>query len=168
MAQQKKTVQPTKTPRKSSRKEKLEKAKEDNVVEKYLEDIGAFSRGYNGNSLLKSAGEVIQFTPEHIKELKKCKDDPVYFAEQYIKIVHVDKGKIPIKLYDYQKKIIYGLKDNRFSVVLSCRQSGKCHCINTVIRVRHPSVYDGLPFNITVGAFYEWQNFRRFYGERGI
>ena len=35
MAQQKKTVQPTKTPRKSSRKEKLEKAKEDNVAKKY-------------------------------------------------------------------------------------------------------------------------------------
>lgn len=112
-------------PRKSSKKLKVQKAQEDATVEKILADIGAFSRGYNGNSLLKSAGEVINFTPEHIKEFKRCKKDPVYFAENYIKIIHVDKGKIPIKLYDYQKKIIYGLRDNRFSVVLSCRQSGK-------------------------------------------
>lgn len=121
MAIQKQSSQP----RKSSRKEKLEKVKEDATVEKILADIGAFSRGYNGNNLLKSAGEVINFTPEHIKEFKKCKKDPVYFAENYIKIVHVDKGKIPIKLYDYQKKIIYGLRDNRFTVLLSARQTGK-------------------------------------------
>ena len=47
-------------------------------------------RGYLGNSFLKKIGEQIEFTPEMLKEYMKCADYPVYFAEQYIKIVHVD------------------------------------------------------------------------------
>lgn len=87
--------------------------------------IDSLVKSYRGNSHLKTAGEKIELTPEHIKEYKKCMKDPVYFAERYIKIVHIDKGLIPIQLYDYQKKVIRNMHDNRFSIVLSSRQSGK-------------------------------------------
>ena len=36
----------------------------------------------------------------------KCAEDPVYFAENYIKIVHVDHGLVPMDMYEYQKEII--------------------------------------------------------------
>ena len=51
-------------------------------------------RGYLGNYYLKKIGEQIEFTPEMLKEYMKCAQDPVYFAENYIKIVHVDKGLV--------------------------------------------------------------------------
>ena len=125
-------------------------------------------RTYQGNPLLKRAGEKVELTSEHIKEYKKCMDDPIYFAENYIKIVHVDKGLIPIELYDYQKRIIKALQEYRYNIVLSCRQSGKCCSINTIIRLRHPNYNNGKPFNITIGAFYAWQYFRRYCKENKL
>ena len=105
--------------------EEKKKRKENKLVEQLLtineEDI----RNFRGNPLLKRAGEATELSAKHIKEYKKCMKDPVYFAERYIKIVHVDKGLIPITLYDYQKRILKALKENRFNIILSCRQSGK-------------------------------------------
>lgn len=101
------------------------KRKENKLVNQLLtineEDI----RNYHGNPLLKRAGEKVEFSKEHIKEIKKCMKDPIYFSEKYIKIVHVDRGLIPIELYEYQKRILETLKKNRFNIILSCRQSGK-------------------------------------------
>ena len=42
---------------------------------------------YLGNPNLKKANTLINFTQENILEFMKCKDDPVYFARKYIKIV---------------------------------------------------------------------------------
>ena len=47
---------------------------------------------YRDNPLLKRAGVQHNYTEDEIKEYIKCSKDPVYFAEQYIKIVNVDKG----------------------------------------------------------------------------
>ena len=82
-------------------------------------------RGYLGNNNLKRIGEQLEFTPENLKEYMKCMKDPVYFAENYIKIVHVDKGFIPFNMYDYQKEITRKITDSRRLAVLTARQSGK-------------------------------------------
>ena len=55
----------------------------------------------------------------------KCAKDPIYFAKNYIKIVHVDKGLVPFKMYDYQENITRKITDNRRLAVLTARQSGK-------------------------------------------
>jgi len=105
---------------------KKEIKKEENLVKKILETLSNGDvRAYRGNPLLKRQGEVIEFTAAHVKEYKRCAKDPVYFAERYIKIVHVDRGLIPIRLYDYQKKLIKLCHDERFVICLSSRQSGK-------------------------------------------
>lgn len=105
---------------------KKEIKKEENLVKKILETLSNGDvRAYRGNPLLKRQGEVIEFTAAHVKEYKRCAKDPVYFAERYIKIVHVDRGLIPIRLYDYQKKLIRMCHDERFLICLACRQSGK-------------------------------------------
>ena len=62
-------------------------------------------RGYNGNPNLKKPGHAINWTHEQTQEWIKCAMDPIYFAEKYIKIVHVDHGFIDIVLYDYQKEM---------------------------------------------------------------
>jgi hypothetical protein len=51
--------------------------------------------------------------------------DPVYFAETYGKVISLDKGLVPFKLYPYQKEMFNHFQNNRFSIVLACRQSGK-------------------------------------------
>jgi hypothetical protein len=80
---------------------------------------------FMGNSLLKSVGEEYDWTKEEVAEYLKCKNDPVYFAETFCKIVHVDDGLVPYKPYDYQKEMIEKLHNNRFVVAMQSRQTGK-------------------------------------------
>lgn len=81
--------------------------------------------GYNGNSNLKKSDTPVQWTPELIQEFAKCASDPIYFAKNYIKIVHVDKGLVPFEMYDYQQEIVTKITENRRVAVLTARQSGK-------------------------------------------
>jgi len=83
------------------------------------------NRGYNGNSNLKGKNSQIEFTPDMIQEWIKCANDPIYFAEKYIQIVHVDHGLIPIQMYDYQKEICEAITNSRRVVVNTSRQAGK-------------------------------------------
>ena len=82
-------------------------------------------QGYNGNSLVKRDGITHNYTPDEIGEYKKCMKDPVYFAKKYVKVINLDKGLVPFDLYPYQEKMFEHFNNNRFSVVLACRQSGK-------------------------------------------
>ena len=80
---------------------------------------------YLGNPNVKKDGVLQQWTPELLKEYKKCMDDPVYFTENYVKVIALDSGLVPFKLYPYQKDMFHHFGENRFNVVLACRQSGK-------------------------------------------
>ena len=81
--------------------------------------------GYRGNRNLKSKGIQLEWSPERVQEYLKCARDPIYFAEKYIQIVHVDRGLIPIILYDYQKEIMEAIASNRRVTVNTSRQAGK-------------------------------------------
>jgi superfamily II DNA or RNA helicase len=94
-----------------------------------------FDKGYNGNPLLKKARRKIEWTPEMVEEYIKCAQDPIYFAEKYIQIVHVDHGLIPIKLYDYQKEIVTKLTNNRRVTVVTSRQAGKTTTAAAIIQL---------------------------------
>ena len=56
---------------------------------------------YLGNPLLKPSNTSINFTKEEIEEYIKCSEDPVYFIENFMKIVSLDEGLIPFELYDF-------------------------------------------------------------------
>jgi hypothetical protein len=86
-------------------------------------------RGYLGNPLLKGAGVPIHFTPDQVSEWLKCADDPIYFIENYVKIVTLDDGLKLMKLFEYQKDIIRSLWLNRFSIGSLPRQCGKTTCV---------------------------------------
>jgi len=77
------------------------------------------------NRLIKRAHEETEFTPEQILELEKCRKDPLYFIETYVKIVHPLKGAVNFKLYDYQRELITMYWKNRDTIILSARQTGK-------------------------------------------
>lgn len=80
---------------------------------------------YQGNPNIKRDGVVQSFTNHEIMEYARCSQDPVYFVENYCKIIHLDKGLVPFKLYPYQKQMFKNFNDNRFNIILACRQSGK-------------------------------------------
>ena len=80
---------------------------------------------YLGNASVKRDGIVHNFTRDEVNEYRKCLKDPTYFASNYCKIIHVDKGLVPFELYPYQEQMFNHFNDNRFSIVLACRQSGK-------------------------------------------
>lgn len=80
---------------------------------------------YLGNSQVKKDGVQQGWTKEDIAEYQRCMKDPVYFAETYGKVINLDKGLVPFKLYPYQKEMFNHFNDNRFSIILACRQSGK-------------------------------------------
>jgi len=80
---------------------------------------------YLGNPLLKKANTPIEFTEEQIIEFLKCKEDPVYFAKNYIKIVSLDHGLVPFEMYPFQEKLVKNFHENRFNICKMPRQTGK-------------------------------------------
>ena len=83
---------------------------------------------YNGNPKLRGFGQQVATTPEQINEYIRCKEDILYFAENYFYIIEA-RGKMKIELRDYQRKMLKAFmnptKGRRHNVVLSARQSGK-------------------------------------------
>lgn len=81
--------------------------------------------GYLGNVNLKPRNTPLGYSQEHIDEWTRCKNDPIYFAERYIKIINLNEGFVTINLFDYQKDIINSFNDYSNTIVLTARQSGK-------------------------------------------
>ena len=108
---------------------------------------------YNGNSLIKRSGVSEEWTSDKILEWVKCKDDPIYFIEKYIKIVTIDHGLQPMILYDFQKEIICGILDNNKLIAACARQLGKCHHKDTRYTIRNKKT--GVISSITAKEFHE-------------
>lgn len=81
--------------------------------------------GYKGNILLKKANQSIDWTPELVSEYVKCSEDVVYFTENYVKIITLNDGLQPFKMWPYQKNMVRSFEDNRYTIVTTARQAGK-------------------------------------------
>lgn len=88
---------------------------------------------YLGNPNLKAKGVSVNFEKDHVKEYIKCSKNPVYFAKNYVKIINVDKGLVPFKLYKFQKDMVETFNNNRFSICKLPRQSGKSTTVTAYI-----------------------------------
>ncbi len=80
---------------------------------------------YRDNPNLKRANVQIQFTKEQVQEYQKCMEDPVYFTENYVKIISLDEGLVPFKLYEFQRQMMWTFHTERFTICKLPRQSGK-------------------------------------------
>ena len=80
---------------------------------------------YRDNPNLKRANVQIEFTKKQIQEYQKCWEDPVYFTESYVKIISLDEGLIPFKLYNFQRQMMWTFHTERFTICKLPRQSGK-------------------------------------------
>lgn len=102
------------------------------------------------NSPIKKAYTDEIFTPQQIKELKKCANDPIYFIENYLSLVNEKAEEIPFKLFDFQKELIESLIENRYTIALWARQMGKCVGPDTVINVNGNDVVISDFINLSV------------------
>lgn len=94
-------------------------------IETVIQDFSLDSLSFGGDPDLKPAGAQIPIPPECVLEYAKCAEDPVYFAEHYVKILTLDDGVINIPLRPFQKNIINTVKNERYTIVKCGRQGGK-------------------------------------------
>ena len=101
---------------------------------------------YLGNPNLKKANTAQEFTKEHIQEFLKCKDDPVYFTHNHIKIVNVDEGLVNFEMYPFQEKLISNFHKHRFNICKMPRQTGKSTTV--VSYLLHYAIFND---NVNIG-----------------
>ena len=80
---------------------------------------------YLGNPNLKRANVQQSWTKKQLQEYAKCMEDPLYFIQNYVKIVSLDEGLVPFKMYPFQKDMVGTFHSNRFTICKLPRQSGK-------------------------------------------
>jgi len=80
---------------------------------------------YENNTKLLKGDLVFERTPEEVEEWVHCREDIIYFANKYCKLM-TPEGIKNVEMRDYQKDYLRHLEKNRLSIFLSCRQSGKC------------------------------------------
>lgn len=82
-----------------------------------------------GNPNLKGSDYTEVITKEEyqhrIKEIIKCKEDIVYFANNYFYIINLDTGLGLIKLYPKQEEMLKHMANEDRTIIMSSRQSGK-------------------------------------------
>jgi hypothetical protein len=83
------------------------------------------TKGYNNNPNLPREDFRHAFTQKEMDEFIKCADDPVYFACTYMRIINVDHGLMPFRMWDFQKDMLMKFHNNRFSICKLPRQVGK-------------------------------------------
>ena len=112
------------------------------IIEQIIED---YKSGYDYDATPFKEGDVelrapnisFEYTPEELDEFRKCMNDAEYFIETYCKF-QTDKGRMPVKLRDYQKEIINSVSaqhydenigemvpDNKNVCIMASRQIGK-------------------------------------------
>ena len=101
---------------------------------------------YLGNPLLKKANVAQEFTKEQILEFVACREDPVYFAKNHVKIVSLDEGLVQFAPYDFQEKLINNFHNNRFNICKMPRQTGKS--TTSVAYLLHYAVFND---NVNIG-----------------
>ncbi len=105
-------------------------------INKLLEEIdngldikGLHNSPFKDNDVnLKRPGLAFEYTPEEWEELKKCKNDLLYFTINYCKI-QTSSGIKYIKdtpgLRDFQEQILTSFKENNYNILMASRQIGK-------------------------------------------
>ena len=101
---------------------------------------------YLGNPNLKKANVAQNFTKKQVTEFLKCAQDPVYFAQKYVKIINLDEGLVPFKMYDFQEQLVNNFHNNRFNICKMPRQSGKSTTV--VSYLLHYAIFND---SVTVG-----------------
>ena len=80
---------------------------------------------FNGITNLRDAKERVKLKPEHLAEIKKCAQDPLYFINTYMYINTKDNGMQLFKTWPFQDEAIKRFLKYRFNINRWSRQVGK-------------------------------------------
>lgn len=95
---------------------------------------------YENNIKLLKGDLVFKRTDEEIEDFKHCMNDIIYFTSK-CKLM-TPEGIQHVTLRDYQVDYLNHLMNNRLSIFLSCRQSGKCVLFTTKIQCKLNNISD--------------------------
>lgn len=87
-------------------------------------DINNEVIAFFGNPDLLPPKVKLNYTLEMIEELLKCRDDIIYFAENYYK-AQTQNGFNYIKLFDYQKVVLDDMQNKQHYILMMPRQQSK-------------------------------------------
>lgn len=104
---------------------------------------------------IKAPNQKSNFTQAQFEEFLKCAQDPLYFMEKYIYIQHPTQGRLPLRAYPFQKKLVETYWKNKNSIAMIPRQSGKCVTADITITVRNKIT--GNIYDVPIGIYFEWQ-----------
>lgn len=74
---------------------------------------------------VKKPNQEVEYSSQDLKELDRCRKDPIYFINNYCWIQNQTHGRVRFKLRPYQIRIIKALHSNRHTILMIGRQSGK-------------------------------------------
>lgn len=60
-------------------------------------DVNKLKRSKMATKQIKRYKDTDEYNPERLAELKRCKNDPVYFLKTYVTIQHPTRGPVPLK-----------------------------------------------------------------------
>jgi hypothetical protein len=82
----------------------------------------------NEPALVKSPYSRAMYTDEQIQEFALCadpNDGPMYFMDHFFYIQHPTRGRMLYHPFEYQRRLIDTYHQNRFSISMMPRQTGK-------------------------------------------
>ena len=69
-----------------------------------------------------------KYTEEQLLELALCTQDPKHFMKEHCFIQHPTQGRMKFSLYDFQEELVDTYHNNRYSISMLARQTGKSTC----------------------------------------
>lgn len=112
------------------------------AVNDYLNDIDSGverkdSPFFYGNTQLRKPNLLFEYTQDEIEIMLRCKNDVNYFANHFAYTMNPSTGALNlIALRDYQEDLLNTINDNRYTVIVAARQSGKCVSHNTNVETK--------------------------------
>lgn len=79
---------------------------------------------YDNDPVYRKHGIRYEYTKEEMKEISRCKNNVMYFADKYAQSM-TDEGIVRLDLRPYQREILYNFNNHRFNILMAARQSGK-------------------------------------------
>lgn len=104
------------------------------------------------NTLLLKPDLVYKRTAEEVEDVMRCMKDPIYFATKCS--LMTPEGLQPVKMRDYQEEYLGHLRDNRFNIMLACRQAGKCQLIDSQLVICFSSTETIKNIDYLLGKYY--------------
>jgi hypothetical protein len=80
------------------------------------------------NEIVKRPNTKSDYNGQDLDDLARCIADPLYFMRTFMMVQHPIKGALPFVPYECQERIINGIHDHRFCIILTARQQGKTSC----------------------------------------